>query len=299
MSQDLADSFDEAFAEFAKTPESAPAPASEVDDDAVVAAPAPTAPAASDDEQPAADPMGEMQRQVDDARHRERSSANRVSAFAKENNQLKSVVDEMRRQLDELMAAKAAPVRTAAPVDDDVLDQAPDLNAAVQKRVSTATAGLESTVAELRKKVEQAQQEAEQANQRLQPIISREDRKQHEEVWNGLDERFTKSWREDIRGADFDGWLQGQRQEIRSIYTNANTVEDSASVLTLYYAAKGKPMGSPAPTPAPAQPANPNTERLRRAAGVAPRGNVRPPTGPAPDDFDGHFAVFSQALKQA
>lgn len=294
-----ADQFDAAFAEFSKQPEAPPQAEAQAAPEPVAATapPAQPAPAEPEPKSESAPPsVDELQRQVKEALHRERSSANRISAFAQENNKLQSMIAEMRQRLDALDAAKAAPAAAPATDEADVLANAPDLEAAVQKRVRAVTAGLESTVTELRKRLDQTEQVATQAKAGLDPIVAREERQQHEAVWNALDTRFSPAWREDIKTPDFDGWLKEQPRQIVEIFETAKTAQDSASVLTLYYAAKGKPITAAAPS-APA--ANPNTERLRMAAGVAPRGNQRPPSGPAPDDFDGNFALFSQALKRA
>lgn len=290
------DQFDAAFAEFSKQPEAPqPAEAPAAPEPEAAAPPAQPAPAEPEpkSEAPSVD---ELQKQVKEALHRERSSANRISAFAQENNKLQSMIAEMRQRLDALDAAKAAPAAAPATDEADVLANAPDLEAAVQKRVRAVTAGLESTVTELRKRLDQTEQVATQAKAGLDPIVAREERQQHEAVWNALDTRFSPAWRDDIKTPDFDGWLKEQPRQIVEIFETAKTAQDSASVLTLYYSAKGKPIPAAAPS-APA--ANPNTERLRMAAGVAPRGNQRPPSGPAVDDFEGNFAVFTQALKRA
>lgn len=289
------DQFAKDFAEFAAKPEAPQAPVEAVAEEKTEPAPAPAAP------EPAAPTaevtLEQLQKDVLDARHRERSSANRISAFAQENNKLQAMVNEMRAKLDELTAAKAAPAPTPTqPDDDDVLGNAPDLEAAVNKRVQRVTAGLESTVTELRKKLEETQQTATEAKAGLEPILSREQQARHEQTWSKLDERFTPTWREDVKTETFDSWLKSSPQQIQDLFGRANTPEECAPVLTLYYASTGKPATAPTPSPTTA---NTNTERLRKAAGVAPRGNLRPATGPAPDDFDGNFAAFAQQLKRA
>lgn len=298
--EDDQDQFAKDFAEFATKPDAPAAPAEPVVAEEKPAEPAP-APAAPEPAAPTAEvTLEQLQKDVLEARHRERSASNRISAFAQENNKLQAMVNEMRAKLDELTAAKAAPAPTPPqPDDDDVLGNAPDLEAAVNKRVQRGTAGLESTVTELRKKLEETQQTATEAKAGLEPILTREQQARHEQTWAKLDERFTPSWREDVKTETFDSWLKGSPQQIQDLFGRANTPEECAPVLTLYYASTGKQTQTPQPTPASQGAANTNTERLRKAAGVAPRGTLRPASGPAPDDFDGNFAAFAQQLKRA
>lgn len=305
------DQFDAAFAEFAVKPEASAPEAAAAPEAKTAAEPAQPAPATSEPKadatpaaaQPPAEPapsIDELQRQVREALHRERSSANRISAFAKENQSLKTIVEEMQRKLEELSAAKAAP--TPAPAPDagleDVLADAPDLKASVQRLISSEKDPLLKEIEKLRSELAETKGIATTVKQAVDPIVTRETQSQYEQVWKALDDKFSPSWREDIKSSDFDAFLNAGEHWKRA-FNSAKTVEDSAAVLGAYYTARGIER-KPAPAQqAPAPATAPNTERLRLAAGVAPRGNQRPPSGPAPDDFEGNFALFAQQLKRA
>jgi type II secretory pathway component PulM len=296
--EDDQDQFDKAFAEIASKPEgdtpaaavepaAEPAPAAPAE---AVEAPAPAAPAPSAEE---------LQRQVREALHRERSSANRISSFAKENQSLKAAVDEMRRKLDELSAAKAAPTPAPAPAADleDVLSDAPDLKASVQRLIASEKDPLLKEIEKLRADLQETRGIATHVQQTFEPIAEREIRSQHEQVWKSLDEKFSPTWRDDVKSADFDEFLKSG-EHWQKAFESAKTASDSAAVLGAYYVARGIER-KPAPAQAASPATNPNTERLRLAAGVAPRGNQRPPVGPAADDFEGNFAEAMKARKRA
>lgn len=295
---DPTDDFDSIFAgisvERAKQPDQAePLPANEPE------ASAPSAPTPPKSNAPAADKppaeevsQDELKRQLEQALHRERSSAARISAFAKEANRLQGLVAELQRAKEQ---TPAAPVAAPAPVDD-VLTAAPDLAQAVERRISEAVAAANKAAAEANDRADAAAQAAANAQASMDPFIERQRKEQQAQTWIGLDQRFKGfDWRKDIRSAEFDQWLPTAPLAIQELFDNGNTVDESAAVLALFYSATGK---LPAPsTPQPSA-ADPNQARLRLAAGVAPRG-VGKPSGPAADDFEGNFAAAARALKQA
>lgn len=292
--------FGSAFEEFAKgqstpaapveaapKPEPTPAPVAKAD-------PAPVEPKAAEPE-----PLSieQLQAQVRDAQHRERSASSRISTFTKESNQLKVRIAELEAAL-EAKAAKPAPDAAPAPTETDMLDEAPDLRAAVERRLKSAIGPLQSELAEARKALEETKAAAAEARQMVEPIGRKVQQETFEATWKALDERFTPQWRDDLRSEKFGGWIKQQSPHIQRLYNEAVTPGDSSAVVTLFYQDNG---GLPAkPTPAAETPAaKPNQERLRLAAGINSRSAPTRTTGPAEDDFDGNFAEAMRQLKQA
>lgn len=238
--------------------------------------------------------VAELKRQLDQAIHRERSSASRVSAFQKEKDRLTALVTE----LQAAQAAKAAaPAAAPAQAPDDVLTEAPDLERAVGRRIETALAEANKAVAEANARAEAAIKAAEQVRASVDPIVAQQQEQSRNETWRGLDERFKGfDWRNDLKTREFDEWLSDAPDAVKLMFEKGQTVKESAAVLSLFYGATGKKPAAPAANEARA---NPNQDRLRQAAGVSSRGSVKPTAGPSEDDFEGNFAAAAKALKQA
>jgi hypothetical protein len=178
-----------------------------------------------------------------------------------------------------------------------VLTEAPDLEAAVKRRVDEATAGLQSTVEALQERLAAVGQPAEPAAA-PQPSAAGEQEQVVRDTLARLDREFT-GWRAELNTPEFADWLKAQPHRVQDAYENAVTFEDSAFVLRLFRADKGAtttkaPAPAPAPTPAPA----PGKDRLRQAAGIAPRGAAPPPPSKR-DDFEGSFDEFARQRQKA
>lgn len=297
---DPQDDFDSAFGDISATRDKAPELAAEPPQN-TDAAPAPTAPApveGSAEPAPTAQPddPAELRRQLEQALHRERSSASRISAFAKEANRLNALVTELQRVKAE---TPAAPVAAAPPPADDVLSQAPDLAQAVDRRISEAMATANKAVSEANARADAAARAAAEARAAVDPFVEQQRKERQAQTWKGLDERFQGyDWRKDINTPEFDQWVKGSEPWVQELYDAGESVDQSATVLTLFYGATGKKPSPPPTVPSAAD--NANTARLRLAAGVPPRGNARQPTAPAESDFDANFAAAAtQMRKQA
>ena len=172
-------------------------------------------------------------------------------------------------------------------------------------KVTVPAAELEQHLLErlkdLSQRVQTAQTAAGEAREAIEPIRQSTYQKQIEATHAALDEQFSPKWRDDIRSQDFAQWLDRQPDPVKDLYERAVTAEDSASVMARFYAGRRPTPTAVAPAPQAPAPAagNPQTERLRQAAGIAPRGNSRPPTGPAEDDFEGHFQQAWRSSKTA
>ncbi len=276
------------------------APAAPPQESAAAPAPAPEPAPAEPAPESKSITLEELQEQLRQVQHQARSDANRVSAFQRENNRLKAMLDELNAKVGRAGAPAPDPA-TPAKLEEDVLTSAPDLESAVKRRVKEVTAALEDQVKDLSQRVQTVQTVAGEAREAIEPIRQSTVQKQIEETHAALDAQFTPKWRDDLRSPDFEQWLDRQPAYVKDLYATAVTPEDSASVLARFYAGRRPTQIAAAPAPqAPAQAAgNPQTERLRQAAGIAPRGNTRPPTGPADDDFEGHFQQAWRSSKTA
>lgn len=269
----------------AAAPAPAPAPAA--------AAPAPAAP-------PAAPPtLEELQTQLRDSQQRERSSAGRISEFARKSNELELQVRALNEKLTKLSAAPAAAPAPAAPVADeeDVLTNAPDLERAVARRVEKATRPLVDKLTAAETRLEEVDRTTAAVQQTLEPFSRQEHKTRLETTFSALDETFTAAWRQTVQDPGFHEWLAARPQRTQELYRNAVDPSDCAEVLDLFYVAHG---GRPKPTaPPPSAPptggASPN-DALRASVGIPPSRNGSRPAPLAPDDFDGAFAAATAAL---
>jgi hypothetical protein len=302
--QDVQD-FEAAFAERAGT--DTPSEVVKDADKEPPAAPAPEPAKEQKDEPPKgeskpADPPApqDTERKLAEALHRERSSANRLSHFMRENNQLKERVKELERE-NATLKAKAPAASAPAPGTKDVLAEAPELEAAVRRRVDEATAALQSQLDAANARLAEVDQTAKSAARGVEPLMSEQQQRQLNETFTQLDQAFTPEWRKTVKSADFAEWLRDQPRNVQDAYEKADTFKEAAIVLKLYYAEKGAPKptqtdpqpGGQQVTQPAASNAEKEQERLRQAAGIAPRSNARP--APKTDDFEGAFAEFASA----
>lgn len=317
MTQELntapADDFEKAFAELAGKPTEgtteAPKPQGEQPqaDDAAAAA-TPDSQAQAEPSQASAQPAGDadviadLRRQLQESQQRERSSAGRVSHFMRESNQHADRLRALEQELQELRAAKAAPAGQPSSDDADLSDalaEAPELRAAVERRVGKAVAAVQAKLDAAITQLAHVGKKVDSAAQAVEPLVSREEERQAQSVYEALDQRFA-GWREDVKAPAFQSWLQGQPRQVQELYLHGQAVEDAATVLTLFRASTGAPK-SEATAPQGAQPAQAGAagdkqQRLREAAGIAPVS--RAPVVNRKDDFEGAFAEFAAGGKR-
>lgn len=241
-----------------------------------------------------AEELTALQQDLSQALHRERSSSNRLSHFMRENNQLKEQVQSLQRQMDEMRAAPAA--RASASMEpgedplNDVLEEAPDLKAAVERRIQREVKSLRDGLAAANSKLAEVDQTANRAAQDIEPLASREEQRQIESVYGQLDKSFDH-WRGDLRTPAFGQWLNTQTPAIQSMFQGGRTYAEAATVLRLFYAEQGA-----STSPPPARGASANQERLQRAAGIAPRALTK--LSSKADDFEGAFAEFASQTRR-
>lgn len=291
--------FDAAFAESAAlraandgptarpTAEPSPAPSKrEVEAKPEAAAPAPA---------PRATEHDTLSGQLAEALHRERSSANRISAFAKENNQLKQSIADMQRQISDLMAVSAkSPASAATSAKSDVLKEAPDLEAAVQARIAEAIAPYKEALSKHSARLDDVDDRATLAAESIQPLSQAEHQRKLRSVMTQLDEAFSTEWRKDIKQAPFVQWLNRQDKVIQDRYADADTFDTSSTVLRMYYADAGL-QRRPAPPATRSEPPTSSAQRLRNSATLPPSSVSRPSA--KADDFDSAFEEFANARR--
>lgn len=291
--QDFEAAFDEAAKKKPEPKKAAPAAADEGEGEGQQADPV-VAVQGDEPKQADEDTVDSLREQLKELSHQERSSASRVSVFMREANQLRDQVADLRAQVASLQAdlAKAKTGKpTPAPDDgdaDDMLDGAPDLKAAVERRIQKSHSELRSELDAAKTQLAEVGQTVSQAAQKIEPLASREEQREVELVRGQLDKVFP-AWRADIASGAVKAWLEGQPEQIKSMFPGKG-LADSSTVLKLFYADKGAQKEDPKPGQVAA-----SSERLRQAAGIAPRTATR--LAPNKDDFDGAFAEFAAKRK--
>ncbi|MFN7883416.1 MAG: hypothetical protein ACK5PF_10445 [bacterium] len=282
MDQDQPDEFDNAFAEHSGAKhEDEPTPAVEPSDP-VVSESAHAQPQPS----PASDRVAELERQLAEALHRERSSANRIGERDRQANALADQVRQLQARLQELESARATPPADKTPADPDVLDGAEDLRTAVEKRVQSGVEPLQQKLSEAERRATEAEAAARAAAEAVKPIVAERQQQQLRDLATKLDDEF-EGWKVEVKEPRFQQWLQSVPPEIQQLYQRADNFDVAARVLKLYSADTGHAFKRRS-DPAPQQGSD-----LRKAVGIRPGvsgANVRP----NPNDFDSAFAEFSK-----
>jgi len=239
--------------------------------------------------QPAADSgKPDTERQLAEALHRERSSANRLSHFMRENNRLTQRVQALEQENADLKAKVGG---SSSPAAKDVLAEAPELEAAVRSRVDAALAPLQAKLDAANARLAEKDGGHDFAAAQAAPQPGQDDALEVAKTHQQLDAAFP-SWRADTASVDFVRWLNAQPVSVQNAYEHAVGFNDCATVMRLYYAAKGAPKQQQTQTP-PATQHTPAQDRLRQAAGIAPRAGLVPNPEAKKDDFEGSFEEFS------
>jgi len=297
MIQDSSNDFDGAFDGFAKArPALASADPVELNSDVPASEPAAAAEPAQPAQQPANTASADvsegavLKRQLADMAHRERSSANRISTFARQNTELQSQVQAMQAQLLALSQPRANAPGAQDTDEPDVLDGADDLRGAVERRVERATSQLRQQLDAAVTRVGAAEAAAMQAARSVEPLMQERAQADINSVTNQLNTDFG-GWDKLMPTPAFQDWITSKPDAIQSLYRQGNTFGDTSVVLRLYAAETGhqfKAAGQPAADTRQPQ----ASDSLRMAAGIRPRSagaGVRPNS----DDFEGAFAEFA------
>jgi hypothetical protein len=237
----------------------------------------------------------DIERQLAEALHKERSSANRLSHFMRENNRLTQLVQTLERENADLKAKVADSPSSAK---KDVLAEAPELEAAVRSRVEAALAPLRAKLEAANARLAEVDGGRDFAEAPAAQQPGRDDALQVASTQQQLDAAFP-SWRTDTQSVEFARWLNAQPLSIQNAYEHAVGFNDCATVMRLFYAAKGAPKQQTADPPAVQQQPS-SQDRLRHAAGIAPKGGNAPvpPAESKKDDFERSFEEFALQAAQ-
>jgi chromosome segregation ATPase len=273
--------FEAAFAEYAgdepKTPEEAPAEASEGEQDE---------PEAATEEQPGdndlAQRLAALEAENEKLKHSEASQRGRLGAYQRQINQLQSQLqqtqntpgndsksDEQKRQ----EAADAAGVKDWEALKEDFPEVAKALDARLEsekrqiEQDRQRQAQLEQQIAELQSAVQPIQQQAQ--DQYLKTQV------------DALSARHP-DWREVVSAPAFAEWLNQQPESLRRL-TESNDAAEAAALMDLYKSQNGQAVESDS--------ADKRQERLASAQSVPRRGST--PKQGVPDEFEAAFAHYA------
>lgn len=290
MDQDQPNEFDAAFAELSGNAGDQPKKEQQVQTPQPAAEPVSASAPAQPQPAPASDRIAELERQLAEALHRERSSANRIGERDRQANALAEQVQQLQARIRELEQARATPPANEPEGEPDVLDGAEDLRSAVEKRVQKQVEPLKQKLTEAEQRAQNAEAAARAAAESVQPIVAKHQEQSLLELKTQLDDNFD-GWRNEVKAPKFQQWLQSAPPEIQSLYQRADSFDVASRVLKLYSVDTGhvfKPRQKPEPQPQPEQGTS-----LRNAAGIRP-GSAGTGARPNPNDFDSAFAEFAK-----
>lgn len=255
------------------------------------AAPSPE-PKAGADDGGAGKRIAELEAELAQALHRERSVAARISSNDRRSNDLSKANAALQQQVADLTAKLAAKGSAAsAESADDVLARSPELQEAINRRIEAATAQLRAGKDAAEKDSGSADEAAEVTDDQRRIFAQSVD-----DCRAFLDSRFSKQWRADVDSLEFARWIAKQPDVIQTRFATSVSPTETSDVLEAFYAAGVRPRASQAQaantnTTPPASAGQRQQDRMKQAAGIAPRVAVEKPD--SKDDFDGAFAHFS------
>lgn len=243
-----------------------------------------------------------LQRQLSDALHRERSSANRVSSFMRENNALKARVSELESEVSALRQRAQAITAQAGDDDDETFGEAPELRKAIERRVAAIVQPLQTELDETKDRLRRTHERADMAAQAIEPLVSRAQQAETEQIFGGLDAEFGASWRQEVATERFRTWLQTKSGAIQHLYNSGTTLHEAAEVLDLYRAQTGAlGQGKHATTNSPKSPeqiAQARAAQLRNSTGIRSGLTTSKPTSATGDEFGDAFEQFAAARRK-
>lgn len=205
-----------------------------------------------------------LKRQLADALHRERSSANRISSFARESNSLREQVAELQA---EIKALRERAVAMQPEEDDDSLSDAPELKQALDRKLARVISPMQQELDATKEKLRQTQERAAQAAQAIEPLVNKAQEAEVEQIFSALDAEF-HGWRDEVKTERFQHWLASKSPAIQHLYHNGTTLGESREVLDLYRSQTGSMRPSASATKTPEQIAAARAAQLRASAGI-------------------------------
>lgn len=233
-------------------------------------------PAPAPAEAPQDDELSKLRRDLEEARHRERSASARVSAF---HRKLNSVEQELAR----LRKPEPAAAPAAAPDADDA-----DLQAAIDEMPEVAK--LVERLVEKRAGARFAQVE-EKVEQVVSPLREDAERRAAQAELSVVEKEFP-NWNELVFSDPFQGWKDGLPPAMRQAWDNASTGADALAFLRMY-------QRDTAPAAAAAAPAPSKQDKLAKAVGLPSRSTGTQSGMPAADDYQANFEFFAKQSRRA
>lgn len=272
-SDDFQAAFSEAAAEI-RGKEPAPVPAEpsatvEKPIEAEQPAPSPSEAVPQDDE------VTRLRRELDEARHRERSASARVSAFHRKLNQAQQELESLRTK-----APAAAPAAATAEEDPELQElvvEMPEVAKLVEKLVEKRAA---SRIAEVEQKVEQT----------VQPLRQEAEIRAAQAELAVVEKEFP-NWNELVFSEPFQNWKDGLTPALRAAWDSASSGADALAFLRMYQRDVA-PAASAAAQPT-------KQDKLAKAVGLPSRTTVTQSGLPAADDYEANFAYFAAKARQA
>ena len=229
-----------------------------------------------------------LKRQLADALHRERSSANRISSFARESNSLREQVAELQA---EVKALRERAVAMQPEEDDDSLSDAPELKQALDRKLARVISPMQQELDATKDKLRQTQERAAQAAQAIEPLVMQAQEAEVSQIFSALDGEFT-GWREEVKSERFQQWLTSKSSAIQHLYHNGTTLGESREVLDLYRSQTGS-MRSSSASKTPEQIAAARAAQLRASAGIRSGVTSNPNQRRSGDEFGDAFEEFA------
>jgi chromosome segregation ATPase len=232
----------------------------------------------------------DLRKKLAEAEHRERSSANRVSAFHRKLNDAEARVKELEGRLQAASAASQPPQQD--PDLKAMLEEMPELGKVVEKLVAQRVG----------EAIDPLQKKAQTVEDSVRPAIEFAEREAIRREIAPVDEAFP-GWRGLVFGedgqlsSDWSSWLESKSPAIRAAYAQVSTAQDAIEFLQMYHRDKNLPL--PGARAAEEQPRPAKKPDLAKAVGIPSRPAGAQLNGmPSEDDFDANFNFFAQKRKR-
>lgn len=217
----------------------------------------------------------QLQAELDDLRHKERSASGRIGAFQKRINELEEKVTKSRDEF----------IKSLSSGDNEKFKKDfPEIAAAIDSRMAAF-----------------AQHVEKETMARLEPLkIEVYDRLKQEQ--DAAVEAAHPGWKKEVATPQFAQWLSNQPPQVQSL-AESDTAADAAALLNIYKAmtrTSPPPVDATPPVTPSSQPSQANAlqearrQQLQNSVGISSRSAAQKTNG-IPNEFDAAFNAFIQA----
>ena len=218
----------------------------------------------------------------------------------RENNALKARVQELESEVSALRSRAQAITAEASGEEDDSFGEAPELKRAIERRVAAIVQPLQAELDETKDRLRRTHERADMAAQAIEPLVSRAQQAEMDQIFGGLDAEFGATWRQEVATERFAQWLQTKSPAIQQLYNAGTTLHEAAEVLDLYRAqtgalSQGKHVHH---SKTPEQIAQARAAQLRHSAGIRSGLTTSKPTSATGDEFGDAFEEFAAARRK-